>query len=353
MYPKSYSFRTICQRIIHHSFRSSTMQSRFLISSLLFMFPLISVAGGNTNRMTRETYISLHKEDAVNDMKRTRVPASITLAQALLESEDGNSTLATEANNHFGIKCADWIGPTFTKDDDKQDECFRKYSSVLESYDDHSNFLHTRDRYASLFTLDITDFKGWAKGLKKAGYATNPQYAERLIKIIEDNQLNLLDEGKDLPLIASVPVDKQVKVITEEPIIKREEKKIPASSNEVDIFAKRKVFNKNGIEYVIAKKGDSFKSLSKELELGYWQLPKYNEMDSNSAIVEGQIVYIKPKNSTASTTFYVTKDGDTIHSISQELGIKSKYIYKWNNFSKDQEVQSGQKIWLADHLSDL
>ncbi len=329
------------------------MQSRFLISYSLIILPLISFAGGNSDRMTRETYISLHKDDAVNDMKRTKVPASITLAQALLESEDGNSTLATEANNHFGIKCADWIGPTFTKDDDKQDECFRKYNSVLESYDDHSNFLHTRDRYASLFTLDMTDYKGWAKGLKKAGYATNPQYAERLIKIIEDNQLNLLDEGKDLPLIACAPVDNKINVSTEVPIIKKEERKFFVSSNEVDIFAKRKVFSKNGIEYVIAKKGDSFKSLSKELELGYWQLPKYNEMDSNSAIVEGQVIYIKPKNSAASTTFYVAKDGDTIHSISQELGIKSKYIYKWNNFSKDQEVQSGQKIWLENHTSDL
>jgi len=282
----------------------------------------------------------------MNDMKKTGVPASITLSQALLESEDGNSLLATEANNHFGIKCADWIGPTFTKDDDKQDECFRKYNSVLESYDDHSNFLRTRDRYAFLFKLDATDYKGWAKGLKKAGYATNPQYADRLIKIIEDNQLNLLDEGKTLPLIAtSTDKDSQTTSLGEAMVIKQE-KKIISSVSEVDIFEKRKIFSKNGVEYVIARKGDSFKSLAKELELGYWQLPKYNEMDSNSAIVDGQVIYIKPKNNTTSVTFYVAKDGDTIHSISQELGIKAKYIYKWNNLSKDQEVQAGQKIRL-------
>jgi LysM repeat protein len=228
-----------------------------------------------------------------------------------------------------------------------RDECFRKYSTVLESYDDHSNFLRTRERYASLFKLDLTDYKGWAKGLKKAGYATNPLYAERLIKIIEDNQLNLLDEGKDLPLLASAPqAGRETKAPAEEIKVAAPEKKNLSTSNEVDLFAKRKVYNKNGVEYVLGRKGDSFKSLAKELELGYWQLPKYNEMDSNSTIAEGQVIYIKPKNSTSSTSFYVAKEGDTIHSISQEMGIKSKYIYQWNNLSKNQEVQSGQKIWL-------
>jgi LysM repeat protein len=319
------------------------MQLRLLSLFVFLTFSLL--ASANQNHVTREAYIAMHKDDAVNDMKKTGVPASITLAQALLESEDGNSVLATEANNHFGIKCADWVGPTFTKDDDVRDECFRKYNSVLESYDDHSNFLRTRERYGALFTLEITDYKGWAKGLKKAGYATNPQYAERLIKIIEENQLNLLDEGKSLPLLAS-SAGKDSTPLAEEPVIKKTETKNLTPSGEVDIFAKRKIFYKNGVEYVIAKKGDSFKTLSKELELGSWQLPKYNEMDSNSAIVEGQVIYIKPKGNTAAISEYVAKEGDTIHSISQDLGIKSKYIYKWNNFSKDQEVQSGQKIVL-------
>ena len=303
--------------------------------------------------MTREDYIALHKDDAVKDMKKTGVPASITLSQALLESEDGNSPLATEANNHFGIKCADWMGATFNKDDDKRNECFRKYNSVLESYDDHSNFLRTRDRYSPLFKLDITDYKGWAKGLKKAGYATNPQYAERLIKIIEDNQLNLLDEGKDIPFAEQKHSDAVASTDNtyNTPIVVEEEKKTPGKkyqpvSGTVDIFAKRKIQTNNGVEYVIARKGDTFKSLAKELDLGYWQLPKYNEMDDNSPIAEGQIIYIKPKNSETSQADYVVKPGDTVHSISQGLGIKSKYIYKWNNISKDREVESGQKIVL-------
>src|SRR5438552_1182595 len=139
------------------------MQKQFLVFYFTFLIPVILFAADK--HLSRADYIAIHKDDAVNDMKKTGVPASITLAQALLESEDGNSTLAVEANNHFGIKCADWTGPTFTKDDDKRDECFRKYKSVLESYDDHSDFLKNRDRYRFLFSLEVTDYKGWAKGL--------------------------------------------------------------------------------------------------------------------------------------------------------------------------------------------
>lgn len=319
---------------------------------LIILFFLISFAsfGGDAKKITREDYIARYKDDAVKDMKRTGVPASITLSQALLESEDGNSTLATEANNHFGIKCADWQGPTYTKDDDTRDECFRKYKSVLDSYDDHSAFLKTRERYAFLFSFDLTDYKAWAKGLKKAGYATNPQYAERLIKIIEDYHLNLLDEGKNIPVAVTSASLPPVPAAVGNPVAevekKKSEKRYSTSSNEVDIFARRKVMSKNGVDYVIARKGDTFNGLSKELELGYWQLPKYNEMDGDEPIHEGQIIYIKPKNDETSQTFYIVRDGETIHSISQELGIKSRYIYKWNNFSKETEVRAGQKIRL-------
>ncbi len=327
------------------------MKSRLLLTCSLFLFSSVLLARDG-ERIKREDYIALHKDDAVKDMKKTGVPASITLAQALLESEDGNSTLATEANNHFGIKCADWTGPSFTKDDDTRDECFRKYNSVLESYDDHSNFLRTRDRYAFLFSIPVNDYKGWAKGLKKAGYATNPQYADRLIKIIEDNQLNLLDEGKDIPL-QPTPASEPMASTQATPVFetKKPERKFSVSSNEVDIFATRKVLSNNGVAYVIGKKGDTFKSIAKELELGLWQLPKYNELNDDSPIVEGQIIYIKPKKSETSKTCYVAKEGDTVHSISQQLGIKSKCIYKWNNLSEGQEVQSGQKIWFQKHKS--
>jgi hypothetical protein len=144
--------------------------------------------------MSRTEYIEKHKDEAIYQMSKYKIPASITLAQGILESSDGNSELAMKSNNHFGIKChSDWEGEKVYHDDDKSNECFRKYSKVRDSYDDHSEFLQ-KTRYASLFTLSIKDYKAWAKGLKKAGYATNPKYAKHLIRIIEENNLNRFDE---------------------------------------------------------------------------------------------------------------------------------------------------------------
>ncbi len=144
--------------------------------------------------MPVDKYVDIYKDIAVAEMQNYGIPASITLAQGILESNCGGSELAVNANNHFGIKCQkEWTGKTYLKDDDKEDECFRKYKTVEDSYRDHSEFLKTRPWYAALFTLDITDYKGWAYGLKQAGYATNPKYSELLIKIIEDNKLYRFD----------------------------------------------------------------------------------------------------------------------------------------------------------------
>ncbi|HMT29189.1 MAG TPA: glucosaminidase domain-containing protein, partial [Bacteroidia bacterium] len=156
-------------------------------------------------RATIPEYIAKYKDDAIKDMMKMGVPASITLSQGILESESGNSLLAKNANNHFGIKChSDWNGETFHQDDDARDECFRKYSTVLESFDDHGRFLRERPRYSFLFDLEISDYKSWAHGLKKAGYATNPRYAELLIKIIEEYNLHQFDKGgKKIPVIPS------------------------------------------------------------------------------------------------------------------------------------------------------
>ncbi len=310
--------------------------------AILFLFFLsIRLLAGDSIRPSREKYISEHKDDAIRDMKKTGVPASITLAQACLESHDGASALAREANNHFGIKCSDWTGPYYIQDDDKKDECFRKYNSTLESYDDHSLFLSTRPRYAFLFKLELTDYKGWAKGLKKAGYATDPNYADRLIKIIEDNQLYLLDLEKESQLTASV---------NNEPIspeIESKPKKIYVPSVEpIDAFNERKIYTKNGLEYIIAKKGDDLHTLAQELKLGYWQLPKYNEMSENTALMPGQIIYVKPKKSEGFLPSYVVKPGDSVHSIAQETGIKTKYIYKYNNLQEGASLEPGQEIFL-------
>ena len=164
------------------------MENRLVLFLLLFSFQL------SAQNMTRNEYIDKYKDEAIYQMKKYKIPASITLAQGILESGDGNSELAKKSNNHFGIKChSDWKGERVYHDDDKKDECFRKYNKVRDSYDDHSEFL-LRPRYAALFEYALTDYKSWAKGLKKAGYATNPNYAKHLIKIIEENELHKLDD---------------------------------------------------------------------------------------------------------------------------------------------------------------
>ncbi|HNS13044.1 MAG TPA: glucosaminidase domain-containing protein [Bacteroidia bacterium] len=316
------------------NFKSSSFLIALLIPAILF--------AGEGRKISRSEYIAMYKDDAIRDMKKMGVPASITMAQALLESSDGNSNLARQANNHFGIKCSDWKGPGFIQDDDTKDECFRKYQSVLESYDDHSNFLRTRPRYAFLFDLDIKDYKGWAKGLKKAGYATEPTYAEKLIKIIEDNQLYLLDNDTGGPAYASTDV---VPVIEENKT--REINRISVPSVEaVNAFESRRVKQNNGVDYIVVRNGDTFHSLAIEFELGHWQLPKYNDMSSRDALIAGQIIYLKPKKTTGEKSIITAKAGDTVHSISQAMGVKVKYICKYNDLDAEQALKPGQKVYL-------
>jgi LysM repeat protein len=304
-------------------------------------FSTVIIVSAQT-RMARNEYIQQYKDDAVRDMQKTGVPASITLAQALLESDDGNSPLAKDANNHFGIKCSDWNGDRYIQDDDKKNECFRKYSTALESYDDHSNFLKTRPRYASCFQLPITDYQGWARELKKAGYATNPQYADRLIKIIEENNLAVLDTGGDLPATVSEPV---ASADTKE-IPMPEIKNILLAIEEVDPYSSHKVYTNNGVSYIVVKKSDTYKKISDEFELGLWQVAKYNETTSNAMLKVGQKIYIQPKKRTGKQSFCIVNRGQTLHDIAQEQGIKLKMLCKWNGIKENANVSAGQKLWL-------
>jgi LysM repeat protein len=307
---------------------------------LLFFFIFLyraSVAQPDTFRLTKEDYIKMYKDDAIKDMKKTGVPASITLAQGVFESESGNSDLAREAKNHFGIKCHnEWSGETFHKDDDERNECFRKYNSVLESYDDHSNFLRTRDRYAFLFQLDITDYKGWARGLKKAGYATNPEYADKIIKIIEDFNLNELDKGADnLPLFASA--DKTVKTTGKTGIQGNESEKIITASN------KKAAGN---LKYVVAEDGASYYSIASANQMMLWQILKYNDADKNDAPAPGEVVYLEPKHSKGKEQFHIVREGENMRYISQLYAVKMKKLYKYNHLAFDAKLQAGQKIAL-------
>ncbi len=287
--------------------------------------------------LDRREYIQKYKDLAVMEMRRSRIPASITLAQALLESDNGNSTLARKANNHFGIKChSNWKGAEVYHDDDKRGECFRKYKTVYESYADHSDVIVRGARYSFLFELNPTDYKSWAKGLQKAGYATSRTYASMLIRIIEDNQLYALDQGGNL--------------VFNEPENSADSEKVVL--NDVDNFQiypnKHRVYSKNRIDYIIVKKGDSFKSITEELGMLPWELYKYNEVNEDAKLVEGQILYIQPKRNKAEHgfDFHTVQEGETMYSISQLYGVKLNKLYEKNLMDVGSEPEVGQKLWL-------
>ena len=280
--------------------------------------------------MTREEYISKYKDLAVREMARTGIPASITMAQGILESGSGNSRLAVKANNHFGIKCHDWNGKRIRHDDDARKECFRKYKSVEESYQDHSDFLTSKPRYAPLFLLDPTDYKQWAKGLKKAGYATSSQYAESLIRIIEENSLYLLDQGVEL----------SDHVIHYAGNIKQN---VTDGDNK-----QRQIFENNRVKYIKVKEGDSFTSLTAELDLLPWELAKYNETSGNHSLSEGQILYIQPKrtNAEAGMKTHKVKSGETMYSISQKYGVRLDKLCSRNQMEEDTQPATGTELLL-------
>ena len=321
---------------------------RFLLFSFL-LFVLSSYS-----QISKQEYIEKYSPLAVSEMKRTGIPASITLAQGLLESGSGNSMLAKQANNHFGIKChTSWKGPKIYKDDDKKHECFRKYKTVKESYDDHSNFLVKYSRYDFLFELKSTDYKGWAKGLRKAGYATNPKYSQRLIKLIEDYKLYEFDtysNGKQQDLIAEYKEEGELSDEEEDNttyIIKKRPK--PVEDYEFQIGYD--VYLNNKVKYVIAKKDDTFDKIARKLEKMFWELPKYNELDKNTKLKQGQIVYIQPKRKKAEKgiEYHIVKKGETLYTISQKYAVKTKSLRKYNNLSENQKVHAGDKIWLRKH----
>lgn len=285
-------------------------------------------------RMSKTDYISQYADQAIREMHASGVPASITIAQGMLESDFGNSPLAKYANNHFGIKChKGWEGPTFIQDDDEKNECFRKYYEAYDSYKDHSEFLSTRDRYASLFDLKTTDYKGWAKGLKKAGYATNPKYADLLIRIIEENELYKYDKVVKLK---DVKVAKSV----DKPNLEQE---VP------QVLSIRSVkVSDNNIKYVLAEKGDTPAAIAQKNDMGLWQILKYNDFDKRQTIMHGDIVYLQPKRNYATAEFHIVKPGESLHAISQEHGVKMKRLLKMNELSPNYTPKAGEKIRLRD-----
>jgi LysM repeat protein len=305
----------------------------------------------STVSFTEESYINNYKDIAVSEMKRTGIPASITLAQGMIESDYGRSTLAREANNHFGIKCHnDWPGAKVYHDDDSRNECFRKYSKADDSFYDHSEFLKTGSRYSFLFGYSSTDYKAWAHGLKKAGYATNPDYANMLIRTIEAKNLHYYDSEYR----SSVSTQKNKPPVEDTSLVLvRTTPKAPVNPvNENNQVAARvpRVMENNNLRYIIVRDGDTREKLEEEFQLLHWELPKYNDLSSDFKITQGQILYLQPKREKAETgkEYYNAAEGDTMYQISQLYGIKLKSLCKMNRMQEDSVPQAGSTIWLRN-----
>ncbi len=278
---------------------------------------------------SRADYIDTYSDIVVKEMRRTGIPASIKMAQAILESGDGNSTLARRANNHFGIKCHDWTGRRIYHDDDERNECFRRYRNAEESFRDHSDFLTGRSRYAGLFELDLYDYKAWAKGLRQAGYATNPQYDMLLIRIIEENQLYLLDRGSGLPRERKQPVTAQ-----------REETYETTAASRIEV--------RNRSRYIIAEEGDTYESITREMDLMRWELSRYNDISRDHRIQPGDIIYLQPKRRRAErgNDKHVAGAGETMWVISQKYGVMLDRLLRRNHMQEGDEPSQGDTIYL-------
>jgi len=310
--------------------------------NLLIVLITLSI-NGLTQKQTTKQYIEKWKNEAITQMNLHKIPASITLAQGILESGNGNSKLASKANNHFGIKChKSWTGKTFYQDDDEKDECFRKYNNAKESFKDHSLFLQ-KNRYKGLFELKITDYKGWAKGLKKAGYATNPKYPKLLISLVERYNLSQYDTPEDL--IAANLEEKKKEEKT--PIVIKEGKSDNSPTETIVYSLKRKNGKTaNKVPFVVTRKGDSYAKLAKDLQIREWQIRKYNDLMEKHTFSEGERVFTKPKRCRAKEKYHYAKKGETFRDISQLYGVKLKKLYRKNRMEKGTNPKTGQKIYL-------
>lgn len=325
------------------------------MKNLIVFSVFISVFAGETfasdKKYTQAEYVSLWKDVAVSQMHTHKIPASITLAQGILESGNGNSVLAQKANNHFGIKCHDWKGETIYIDDDKKNECFRSYPDASESYKDHSLFLTGRSRYASLFSYQITDYKNWAQGLKDAGYATNPKYPQLLIELIERLKLHEFDQAALLPTPTDVLVDKKEDKKTHqvneqkqerEPLFKRKQKGKKETKVAAPVLKGQHqvMVHKNEIKYIVAKKGDTYYRISKELDIALWQLHKYNEFGATKDLLnEGDIIYLQPKRNKSRTDekFTVSKSV-SLRMIAHQEGVKLEKLMERNQMNSPDEL---------------
>lgn len=325
------------------------MRKHFLFFMLLLPLSLVA------QKITVEEYIETYKDIAMEEMRKHKIPASITLAQGIIESGAGNSALAREAKNHFGIKChKEWKGKTYTMDDDERNECFRKYKNAEDSYRDHSEFLTTRSRYADLFKLDIMDYKAWAKGLKAAGYATNPSYANILITRIEMNKLYIYDQIA-MGRITEKEGEKRLASEQEEAPVDNglELAFSPADKSAFELVdmteAKRFIYENNHVRFLYAKEGETPESLAKELGIKKKKLCKFNLINRPDEAVfhHGDVVYLEQLrgNNWKAKQYYV-EGGETVRDVALRFAVRPERILKMNKLKEGVVLQSGQKLKL-------
>lgn len=295
----------------------------------------------------QEKYISTYAEIAVQEMYRSGIPASITLAQGMLESGNGRSELAVKSNNHFGIKCHNnWNGGRVYHDDDAKGECFRKYDHVHQSYRDHSDFLRYRDRYKFLFDLKPTDYKGWAYGLKKAGYATDPSYPTKLIRLIEEYRLYQYDTktasfGAAGKAVVARPAPPSV-IEQALPVADQVRKKY------FQFETTRQMFSKNGVPFIYSAEGETYKSIADANGLFVKELLKFNDLTEDEILRPGTVVYLQSKKNAAVKGLekHVVESGETLRDIAQRYAVKMGKLYKLNGWSKEYEPKEGDCIKL-------
>jgi LysM repeat protein len=322
---------------------------RLLFALLIMLSGIVAAAQPSADIID---YINNYKKLAMDEMIRTGIPASITLAQGIHETYAGKSELVQKSNNHFGIKCKDyWTGKKVYHDDDARGECFRKYDDPALSYRDHSDFLKAGERYAFLFKLDPEDYKGWAMGLKKAGYATNPKYGPIIIKLIEDYNLQQYTE------IAMGKIPPEAEVLAVNPT--------PASDVPADISAFVKMqdpmmeippppqvnyptgeFTINNTKVIYAKQGTSLLSIAQEYEIPLSKLLEFNDMENEEVLTKNQLIYLQRKRRTGSNEVHVVASGESLHDISQAEAIRLANLLEYNNLQKSVQPAVGEKLYL-------
>jgi LysM repeat protein len=316
--------------------------TKFILAGLFLSFSFSATA----QRISPEQYIEQYKDFAIREMKRMGVPAAITLAQGILETESGNSDLVRRSNNHFGIKCKEsWTGGRVFHDDDAAGECFRSYGNAEDSYRDHSNYLRGSKRYESLFRLEATDYEGWAYGLKRAGYATNPRYPDILIKNIKQynlQQYTLAGIGEVPKFDAEKYQDDKAKILP----VPTEVETPGASESSLATDVPDKIISINKARCLFAKKGTSLLVIAVRNNIDLGKLLSFNELAEDGVLGKDQYVYLDKKSKTGDKDFYIVQDGETVYDAAQRNGIQLEYLAVYNNLKGNETLNAGTKLFL-------